>query len=644
MDDLKYLMRDNYIKYASYVILERAIPHVADGLKPVQRRILQTLYKIDDGKLHKVANVSGQTMALHPHGEAAINDALVTLANKGFLLDQQGNFGNPHTGDPHAAPRYIETRLLLLAKETMFNPDLTTFLPSYDGRNKEPAVLPAKVPILLMQGAEGIAVGMATRILPHNFVELLQAEIAILQGRSDYTILPDFPTGGIMDASQYDFGRGKVKLRARLEIKDKKAIIVKELCYGTTTDSLVKSIAEAAKKGKIKVDTINDYTAEKVEIEIVLPRGVYAEETIDALYAFTECEVDLSSQVLAIKDGLPWETDVNEILHYHVEQLQGYLQKELEIERERALEKIFNKTLEEIFIDNRVYKKIEDVVAYEKIHEAIEEGLKPYHKKLERVPTYDDRERLLSIPIRRISRFDIEKNRQEIKALNEKVVQVEKNLKSIKRYSIKYIKGLISKYGKGWERKTVIEKIDQIDKRVIAVKDVKVGFDIDKGFVGTKISAETSFECKNIDKIFLLYQDGSYSVINIPDKQYVAKQGVPLVYLGVADKEKIFRVAYRDPKTGCCYVKRFVIDKFIVERKYRFFDEGMALEYLTTQPNLSIEFKFKQKARQKIKSLLFDLDTVLVKGVKARGIRVANKEVRKVVLSRKQTRNTKIVV
>ena len=407
MKDLKQLFRDNYLKYASYVILDRAIPDVVDGLKPVQRRILWTLYQMDDGKLHKVANVAGQTMALHPHGDAPITEALTNLANKGYLLDRQGNFGNPFTGDPAAASRYIETRLSGLSKETLFNPAITTFLSSYDGRHKEPLTLPSKIPLLLMQGAEGIAVGMATKILPHNFKELLEAEIAYLENRP-FSVLPDFSSGGFMDASEYQGGRGKIKLRAKIEIVDEKTLVIREISHGTTTESLIRSIDEAAKKGSIKIDAINDYTAENVEIEIKLPRGQYAETLINALYAFTECEVTIHSQILVIKNNDPWETTVEEIVKFHADQLQGYLNAELEIERNHLLEKIFEKTLEQIFIENRLYKKIEEIKSYEKIHETIAKALEPFHKNLMRIPTDEDRERLLSIPIRRISRFDLE--------------------------------------------------------------------------------------------------------------------------------------------------------------------------------------------------------------------------------------------
>ncbi len=431
MEDFKQLMRGNYLRYASYVIRDRAIPNI-DGLKPVQRRILYTLWMMDDGKLHKVANVAGQTMALHPHGDAAITEALVTMANKGYLLDTQGNFGNILTGDPAAASRYIETRLSPLAKETLFNPDLTLTGPSYDGRHQEPMTLPAKIPLLLLQGIDGIAVGMATHIFPHNFVEVLEAEIAILEGRP-FTLLPDFPTGGIMDASAYDKGKGKIKLRAKVEARDPKTLVITEICFGTTTESLIRTIDEMAKKGKIKIDSINDYTAEKVEIEIKLPRGQYAQEMIDALYAYTECSVSISSQAIVIKNNLPWETDVDEILKLHAEHLQDYLRRELQIEKDRLIEKIFDKTLEQIFIEYRLYKQIETCETYEEIHETIAHSLVPFHAQLSREPLQEDRERLLAIPIRRISRFDFEKNLEDIAAMREELVRLTRNSKTSRR-------------------------------------------------------------------------------------------------------------------------------------------------------------------------------------------------------------------
>lgn len=630
MEDVKQLMQDHYLKYASYVILDRAIPNVLDGLKPVQRRILHTLWNMHDGKLHKVANVAGQTMAFHPHGEAAIVDALVNMSNKGFLLDQQGNFGNIYTGDPAAAARYIETRLSALAKETMFNPDLTTFTPSYDGRNQEPVSLPAKIPLLLMQGAEGIAVGMATSILPHNFVELLQAEIALLEGQ-EVNIFPDFLTGGIMDASDYRHGKGKVKLRAKIDIKDPKTVVIREICYGTTTESVIRSIDEAAKKGKIKIEAIHDYTSEKVEIEIKLPRGQYAEDLINALYAFTECEVSLTSQMIVIKDDLPAELSVMEILQIHVEKLKEYLKQELEIQRERHQEKIFDKTLEQIFIENRIYKKIEEVSSYDKIHQVIEKGLEPYHDQLLRIPTYDDREKLLNIPIRRISRFDLEKNQEEIAATQKLLQTVEKHLKNIKKYAVNYLEGLLEKYGKDFPRKTILQSIEQVDIRAIATRAIKVGFDPQSGFVGTKVGGDTILECTNFDKLLLFFKDGTYTVINIPEKQYVHHEGNKVIYVGVADKVSVFSAIYKDPKTHICYAKRFVVSQFILDKTYRYIEEGTELAFLSTQPNVVVELQYMPKLNQKMAKEIIELNSFLVKGVSAKGVRMSKKEVKKVV-------------
>jgi topoisomerase-4 subunit A len=630
MDDLKFQMKDYFLQYASYVILDRAIPNVIDGLKPVQRRILETVYRMHDEKLHKVANVVGQTMQFHPHGDAPIYEALVNLSNKGFLLDQQGNFGNIFTGDPSAAARYIETRLSELARETMFNPDLTETVPSYDGRNQEPIVLPAKIPLLLMQGADGIAVGMATHILPHNFKELLEAEIAILEGE-EFTIIPDFPTGGFLDATNYEKGKGKVKLRAKIEITDPKTLVIREICYGTTTESLIKSIDEAAKRGKIKIDSINDYTASKVEIEIKLPRGQYAEEVIQALYLFTECEVALSSQIIVIKDNRPWETDVHEILKLHAEKLVTYHKRELEIERDRILEKIFYKTLEQIFIENRLYKKIETVKTLEGIHEAIADSLKPFHKQLIRVPTEDDREKLLQIPIRRISRFDIDKNQEEIAKLEEMLAEVERHLKAVKRYTINYIKKLIQKYGKEYPRKTQIKAIEEVDKRAVATKQIKVGFDPQGGFIGTKVTGPVQIECTNFDKLLLMFKDGTYQVINIPEKQYVNGDGKKIIYVGVADKKTVLNVVYKQTDTNQCYAKRFIIDKFILDKPYTYLDEKTQLEYLTTDVDPVVELQFVPKQKQKVNNIEFPLKEVLVKGVQAKGIRMATQQVKKVV-------------
>jgi topoisomerase-4 subunit A len=628
MDDIKQLMREHYLTYASYVILDRAIPDIFDGLKPVQRRILQMLWQMHDGKLHKVANVAGQTMALHPHGDAPIVEALVNMANKGYLLDTQGNFGNLLTGDPHAAARYIETRLSPLAHETMFNPALTSTVPSYDGRHQEPSRLPAKIPVVLIHGAEGIAVGMSTTILPHNFIEVLQAQIALLEGRP-FELHPDFPTGGLMDSSEYAGGKGKVRLRAKIEIKDPKTISIKEICYGTTTESLIRSIDEAAKRGKIKIDAIHDYTSDKVEVEIKLPRGQQASEMIDALYAFTECQVSLHSQVLLIKDDHPWEGDVHEILRYNTLQLQELLRRELELEKKHLLDKIFERSLEQIFIEERLYKLIEEIAEYNEIHEVIAKALEPFHGSLERVPLQEDREKLLSIPIRRISRFDIAKNQKDVAELKKKLGRVEKELKNICQVAIHYIQKLIEKYGEHYPRRTKLEAIATVDKKALEIRNVRVGFDPAQGFLGTKVSGGQIIECTNVDKILLFYREGSYKVVNIPEKQYVAEAGAIPMFAAVADKKTVFSVVYREKESMIAYAKRFIVEKFILEKLYRFFEENAGLEllYFSAEPSIRLRVRFVPLPRQKTSAAEFCFDDVLVKGVGAKGVRMASRPV-----------------
>lgn len=622
-------MREHYLKYASYVILDRAIPNVADGLKPVQRRILHTLFKMHDGKFHKVANVVGQCMALHPHGEAPIYEALVNIGLRGFLLDTQGNFGNIYTGDPAAASRYIETRLSPLAMEVMFNPEITNFIASYDGRNQEPVLLPAKIPLLLIHGAEGIAVGMSTKILPHNFVELLQAEIAILEGRP-YKVLPDFVTGGIMDASEYQDGKGKIKLRAKIESPDPKTLVIREICFGTNTESLIHSIDEAAKKGKIKLDSISDYTAEKVEIEIKLPRGQYAEDVIDLLYAYTECQVSLSTQMISIKDDLPHELTVSEILENHVELLLAYLKAELELEEKHHLQSIFEKTLEQIFIENRLYKHIEETKSAEEMHEVLIKSIKPYHKLLARLPEDADYERLLAIPIRRIARFDIQKNQEDIQALEKKLAKTRGHLKKLKPYAIDYLNSLITTYGKKFGRKTKVREIEQLDMKAIETKAITVGFDFKTGYVGTKVVGNNEIACTNFDKLLIMYKSGTYKVINIPEKQYIGQDKDKILFCGVADKQTVFSVCYKDPKTGLSFAKRFIVKQFILEKEYTFMGEGMQLQFFSSahEPQLLVELMPKPK--QKLSAIQFEFSKVAVKGVTAHGLRLASRPVMEV--------------
>ena len=428
-----------------------------------------------------------------------------------------------------------------------------------------------------------------------------------------------------MDKSEYDKGRGKVKLRAKIEIKDPKTLVIRDICYGTTTESLIRSIDEAAKKGKIKIEAINDYTARDVEIEIKLPRGQYAEELLDALYGFTECEVTLTSQIIVIKDGLPWETDVHEILTYNAEKLVEFLKRELEIERDRLLEKIFYKTLERIFIENRLYKKIETVKTLEGIHKTLEESFKPFLKELLRTPTQDDREKLLQIPIRRISQFDIDKNRGEIIALQESLAQVEKDLKNVKKFTIAYLKKLIQKYGHEYPRKTRIKAIEEIDRRAIETKQIKVGFDPETGFVGSTVSGAFQLECTNFDKLLLFFKDGTYRVTNIPEKQFVEK----VAWVAIADKKTIMNVVYRNKETSQAWAKRFIVEKFILDKTYNFLDEKSELQYFTSFAEPVVELQFD--TRQKVKKQTVALKDIPIKGAHTRGIRLSNQKVKKVV-------------
>lgn len=622
MQDLKSLMREHYLKYASYVILDRAIPHVADGLKPVQRRILHTLYVMHDGKFHKVANVVGQTMAYHPHGDAPIYEALVNLANRGYLLETQGNFGNVVTDDPPAAARYIETRLSPLALEVLFNPEITAYMPSYDGRKEEPLSFPAKVPLLLMQGTEGIAVGMATKILPHNFVELIEAEIAILEGEP-FTVLPDFPTGGLMDAKDYNDGLGKVRLRAKIEIPDQKTLIIRQVAYGTTTESLIRSIDDAAKKGKIKIDEINDYSTEQVEIEIKLSRGQYAKEILDALYAYTECEVAISSQMVVVTDDLPREMTISQILKTHVELLQSYLKKELELESEKLLQNIFEKTLEQIFIENRLYKHIEECRSNEEMYKVLHKSLEPFLHLLSRKPEQADYEKLLNIPIRRIARFDIQKNQQDIVAIEKKLQKVREHLKKLKAYTISYLKSLLERFGKLYPRKTELQTIGQIDKKAIETKEITVGIDLKGGYVGTKVEGAKVLTCTNFDKLILFYRSGMYKVVPISEKQYVGQEGDKLIHVAVANKEKVFACCYKEGKEGLSYAKRFSVKQYIMEKPYRYFDEGGKLQFFTDNPETTLLVHLVPKPKQKMSLIQYELKDVGVKNVQAYGIRIS---------------------
>ncbi|MCP4178986.1 MAG: DNA topoisomerase IV subunit A [bacterium] len=631
---LRRLISYNYLEYASYVIKERAIPDINDGLKPVQRRILWSLHRMDDGKFNKVANVVGHTMQYHPHGDSSIYQALVHIANKDYFIEKQGNFGNIYTGDTAAAGRYIEARLTPLAKETMFNSDTTSFVESYDGRNKEPISLPAKIPSLLMSGQEGIAPGMTTSILSHNFTELLNAQISILKEES-FDIYPDFIQGGIMNASEYDDGYGKITLRAKIEQEGRK-LIIKEIPAMTTTEKLIASVEKAVNKNKLKISSINDYTAENVEIEVVPARGYSPEKALKALYAYTDCSLTVSSNILVIKDEHPKIMSVSEVLKYNTDALLKYLTWELQIELERLNESFHDKTLERIFIENRIYKRIEECETYNTVLLEIRKGLEEFRSFLKREITDKDIEKLLAIPIRRISKFDINKNRKDIDDILKNIEITEKNLNSINNYTIKYIKNLIKKYGDAYPRHTEIEDFEQVDKKAAALSNIKVGWNRKSCYIGTNIKSEDSVMCSEFDYILGIEKTGKFKVQNIPQKMYIGR----LFYFGKYKKEIIFSIIYKEKKRGVYYVKRCCIDKFIRDKQYNILPSGCQLELIVTRENSVYECQITKGRKHQPDSIDVDFSTVQMRSVGARGFKLTNKKILKI----KYLRQTEIVL
>jgi topoisomerase-4 subunit A len=631
---LHKLFDDNFLDYTSYVIRERAIPDIDDGLKPVQRRILQTLYNMDDGRYHKVANVVGETMKLHPHGDQSIFAALVNLANKGYLIDRQGNFGNIYTGDQASAARYIECRLTPMARETLFNKDLTEFVDSYDGRMLEPVTLPSKLPMLLLLGAEGIAVGMATKIMPHNFRELLQCQIKYLEG-DEFTLYPDFPKGGIVDASDYDHGNGRLRCRAKINVTDEKTITITELPYTLTTQALMDSVEKAAKAGKIKISSINDYTAEKVEVEIKLPRGVYAEETIDALYAFTDCELSVSPNLVVIKENLPCIVTVEEVLRHNTDKLQRDLETELNIEKGRLLDKLHARKLEQIFIEERLYKQIEEQTSYKAVMTTVRESLLPFADELIRKVVKEDIERLLEIRIKRISRYDINKQAKEIRALKKGISAIEKHLKDMVLFTKNYLQDILDKYGEAFPRQSELKSFDEVNARAAALSNIQVGYHRDSGFMGHKVKAEDpkkdiEFACSELDRILLIFKDGLYKVINVPDKLFI---GSEVAWMGVVNNSLVFNLIYRAGAVNLSYVKRFKTPKFILNREYRLFDEHKRsiIQLLRTgEKEVRARISLVPSSRARYNSLEIEMDDYLIKGVAAKGKRVSSRVVRRV--------------
>lgn len=615
-----------YLEFASYSIKNRAIPSIDDGFKPVQRRILHALHEMDDGKYHKVANVVGQTMKYHPHGDLSIFGALVNLANKELFIDRQGNFGNIFTGDEASAARYIECRLTPLAREVLFNPETTEFEDSYDGRNREPLAFPAKIPVLLAIGSEGIAAGMTTRILPHNLIELLEAQIACLQDRP-FRLHPDFPTGGMVDVSQYDDGNGKVLVRARLDTKDPKRIIVRELPFGTTTETLIASIEDASKKGKLKISGISDYTTDQVEIEIQLARGVHTRDTVDALYAFTDCETSIAANLLVIRENRPQITTVTDVIQYNTDRLVELLRKELKLEERRLTARHHAKTLEQIFIENRIYKSIEEETTSEDVYRAVFEGLEHFRESIRAEVSREDVDNLLKIPIRRISLYDINKAQEEMQEIRKRLREVRANLRGIQAYAIGFVEGIIEKYRADHPRRTEIASIQKVDVREAAQRNLKLRYDRNTGYLGHQVNGVSLFDVSPYDRVLVIRKSGTYSVVDAPEKLFVDKG---MLFCNFIDEDRVYSVFYKENRTGYLYIKRCRIDKFILNRGYELAPEGCRILKFTTDSSRTIRVCFKPKPRVRITEEDFTIDEYPVRGNRARGIRLANREVKSV--------------
>ncbi|WP_445435777.1 DNA topoisomerase IV subunit A [Candidatus Borreliella tachyglossi] len=623
--DIRTLLKDNFLQYSSYVIKDRAIASVIDGFKPVQRRIIHSLFEMHDSNFHKVANVVGNTMKYHPHGDTSIYEALVNMANKDLFIEKQGNFGNLLTGDPASASRYIECRLTPLAFDVLYSKEITAYEPSYDGRNDEPLIFPAKIPVVLIQGSEGIAVGMAAKILPHNFNEILNAVRSELLGEP-YELYPDFPTGGIVDVNEYSDGNGKVLVRAKIEATDdNKAILIKELPFGETTESLISSIEKAIRKNYIKVSSINDFTTENVEIELTLPRGVYASQVIEKLYHYTNCQVSISANLLLLSDRYPVIYTITDIIKFHAEHLQKILKMELELQRNKILEKIFYKTLEQIFIEKRIYKILETISKESDIVSIILGKILKYGDSFSREVVLDDIESLLKIPIRKISIFDIDKNNKDIRILNKELKSVESNIGAIRGYSINFIDILLSKYSKVYNRKTEISLIKSKNVREIATKNMKVYLNLKAGFVGTSlIDGEFIGNASYYDKI-LIFKKNCYILKNIEDKTFIDKNNIGvLVYDINNSKEQVFSIIYLNKSENFYYVKRFKIDKFITDKVYEFLNDGDEFVDFALNPEF-VEF-FTSKDIIK----LVNIDDFMIKSRVSIGKRISNSKLKKV--------------
>lgn len=628
-----------FLDYASYVILERAVPDVMDGLKPVQRRILHAMYEMDDGRYNKVANIIGQTMKYHPHGDASIGDALVQLGQKELLIDMQGNWGNVLTGDSAAAPRYIEARLSKFALEVAFNPKTTVWKSSYDGRNREPIFLPMKFPLLLAQGVEGIAVGLASKILPHNFNELIDASIKYLLGK-DFEILPDFLGGGLADFSKYNKGLrgGRVRVRARILLEDKKNLTITEIPFGTTTTSLIESIIAANDKGKIKIKKIDDNTSDKVEIQIQLQPGISPDQTIDALYAFTNCEVSISPNSCVIFNGKPHFIGVDEILKISTDNTVNLLKMELEIRRSELEEQWHFSSLEKIFIEQRIYRDIEECETWEAVIDAIDLGLEPFKHLFKRTITREDILRLTEIKIKRISKFNTFKADETIRGIEIELEEVENHLHHLIDFAINYYRAIKKKYGQNKDRQTEIRNFDNIEATLVAAANEKLYVNREEGFAGTGLKKdEFVCDCSDIDDIIAFRDDGTFLVTKVSPKFFVGKNIIHIDVFKRNDERTVYNAIYRDGKIGAAYVKRFAVVGVTRDKEYNLTKgkPDSKVLYFSANPNGEAEIvtvQLKPKPKLKKTSLDYDFSTLAIKGRNSQGNTLTKNQVRKVVI------------
>ena len=633
------MYKDWFLDYASYVILERAVPAMEDGFKPVQRRIMHSMKDLDDGRYNKVANIVGHTMQYHPHGDASIGDAMVQMGQKDILIDTQGNWGNILTGDRSAAPRYIEARLSKFALEVLFNPKLTEWQLSYDGRKKEPVNLPVKFPMLLAQGAEGIAVGLSTRVLPHNFNELIDASIKHLKGKK-FTLFPDFPTGGIADISNYNDGMrgGRVRVRAKISQYDKNTLAITEIPYGTTTTSLIDSILKANDKGKIKVKKIEDNTAAEVEILIHLPNNISPDRTIDALYAFTYCENSIAPLGCVIIDNKPIFLGVSEILRSSTDHTLHLLKRELEITLDELEEQWHFSSLERIFIEKRIYREIEEEETWDGVINAIDEGLKPHIKHLKRAVTREDITRLTEIRIKRISKFDLDKAQQKIESLEDEIANVKHHLDHLVDYAVAYFTKLKKDYGQEKDRKTELRIFDDIEATKVVIRNSKLYVNRKEGFIGTALKKdEYVTDCSDIDDIICFTADGKMMVTKVDTKTFIGKDIIHVAIFKKKDKRTIYNMIYRDGKGGASYIKRFSVTSVTRDREYDLTQgkKDSKVHYFTANPNGEAEVVtiFLRQVGS-IKKLKFDVDfaDMLIKGRNVKGNIVTKYAVKRVEL------------